>query len=168
MKNGTGQKLGMRLGAMVVSISIFLSQAQNLGLGAGSKPDALTDSSNQQGQTFSDKQEDAPPRKTQMNKRLGLSGRKGSVIDPKVFEARGRELQGQFYEIGGSISTTSKRTFATKEANQPKENRSSNQWLYWAGAAGVVGISAGAMGFYMLQKSHPPQPPPTILKLSDQ
>jgi hypothetical protein len=153
-------KPGSALGVLVAMTGIALAPAQNLGLGAGSRSGYGEDSTavleGRQGE------EEAPvPRKSQMNRRLGLSARRGKEFDPKVFEARGRELQGQFYEIG---TPTNPNSFAEPPAKtgsaaiQRKDG--SRQWLIWVGIAGVTGVSAGAVGYLLMNKAHPASAPP--------
>jgi hypothetical protein len=103
-----------------------------------------------------------------MNRRLGLLARKGARLDAKMIEARGREMQGQFYEIGGSVSGTTHWLNSSEETSTLKPNSPSKQWMYWVGAAGVVGVSAGALGLMMMGNSHPATPPPKELNLSDE
>lgn len=104
-----------------------------------------------------------------MTKRLGLSARRNGVFDPKVFEARGRELQGQFYEIGGPIDT--KRARATKAFadtdNAAIQRKGGTQWMIWAGVAGLAGASAGAVGYLYMSKAHPSAPPPNHIVVTD-
>lgn len=167
-----------RPGSTVVGLILLgtaiLSPAQNLGLGTGSKPSAASDSTNQsqyqQGRNpGSDRQEEPAPRKSQMNKRLGLLGRKGGPFDPKVYEARGRELQGQFYEIRGNSGSPSKwPTASSSEPGFAKDNNGGRQWLFWVGVAGVAGVSAGTVGYIMMGKAHPTTPPAKVLNLSDE
>lgn len=139
--------------------------AQSLGLGAGSRP--ASDSAQAGGPGWKD---DTPsPRSTQMAKRLGLSARRTGSFDPKVYEARGRELQGQFYEIGGPIDTKRQ---ATAKAfggtdNAAIERKGGTQWMIWAGVAGLAGASAGAVGYLYMYKAHPSAPPPNHIVVTD-
>jgi hypothetical protein len=114
--------------------------------------------------------EEAPAaRKTQLNRRLGLSARKGQGFDPKVFEARGRELQGQFYEIGTPANPTQHTGMPVNSGSEVLiQRKSQRQWLFWVGMAGVAGASAGAVGFVLMSKAHPAgAPPPKDLVLTD-
>jgi hypothetical protein len=159
---------------MILLCTAVLSPAQNLGLGTGSRSSTPSDSTNQsqiqQGRNSgNDRQEEPAPRKSQMNKRLGLLGRKGGPFDPKVYEARGRELQGQFYEIsGGSGGPAKWPTAASSEPGFAKESNGGRQWLFWVGVAGVAGVSAGTVGYIMMGKAHPSAAPAKELNLSDE
>jgi hypothetical protein len=159
--------LGLGLTGMLILLAALITPAQNLGLGTGSRNAKSSDST--ENKPSSDRLEDASPRKSQMGKRLGLLGRKGNVFDPKLFEARGRELQGQFYEIGGVAKTTVSPNSATTktEIYSTKPQNQSRAWIYWVGAAGVVGVSAGVASLIMLNNAHPTAPPQYI-DLSDQ
>lgn len=105
-----------------------------------------------------------------MNKRLGLSARRPQVFDPKVYEARGRELQGQFYEIGGPVDT--RRGTDPFGPMNPDDGtalrKGRTQWMFWAGVAGVAGASAGVVGYLLLQNSHPSAPPPKYIVVTDE
>ncbi len=171
-----GAKRGLSLGGVLLLVSALLSPAQNLGLGTGSRSPSPSDSSDQypavqsQGRNSgTERPVDAPPpRKTQINRRLGLLGRKGGGFDPKAFEMRGRELQGQFYEIGGNPSNPSSSPAATPVGSTlEKQKDESRQWLFWVGAAGVAGVSAGVAGFILMGNAHPTAPPPKYLYLND-
>lgn len=104
-----------------------------------------------------------------MAKRLGLSSRHAGGFDPKVFEARGRELQGQFYEIGGPIDTKRERTAKSfgDTDNAGIERKGGTQWMIWAGVAGLAGASAGAIGYLYMYKAHPSAPPPNRIVVTD-
>jgi hypothetical protein len=154
-------KPGIVLGVVVsVSAVIGPAWAQNLGLGTGSRSYPSEDSTLVEDRT----EEPATPRKTQINRRLGLTARKGKEFDPKVFEARGRELQGLFYEIGTAANAN-----ANKFGSMPPpdngatlgdgKNRS-RQWLFWVGVAGATGTSAGVLGYFLMNKAHPASAPP--------
>jgi hypothetical protein len=172
------ERPGTTLVGLILLGSAILSPAQNLGLGTGSRSSSTSDSTTQsqavQGQgrgSAYDHQEEAPPRKSQLNKRLGLTGRKGGQFDPKQFEARGRELQGQFYEIGGSANNPTKwptSSSSSSDITLAKQNNGSRQWLFWVGIAGVAGASAGTVGYIMMGKAHPSPPPAKELVLSDE
>jgi hypothetical protein len=145
-----------------------LAGAQNLGLGTGSRYSG--DSSAQDPRSSGGHEDGAAPRRSQLNKRLGLAARRGQAFDPKVFEARGRELQGQFYEIGGMADPRK------EEPNRPAEGsedfayqrKGRTQWMVWVGVAGLAGASAGAVGWLYLQKAHPTAAPPKYIDLSDE
>ncbi|GEM_PF-2309283 len=169
------ERPGSTLAGFILLGAAILSPAQNLGLGTGSRSSTTSDSTNQsqavQGRNAaSDRQDDSAPRKSQMSKRLGLLGRKGGPFDPKVYEARGRDLQGQFYEIGGSAASGPSK-WPTTTATEPgfaKQDGGGRQWMFWVGVAGVAGVSAGAVGYIMMAKAHPTTPPPKELNLSDE
>ncbi|MDB5105472.1 MAG: hypothetical protein JWP91_3161 [Fibrobacteres bacterium] len=158
------------LGMVMVATTVGLAPAQNLGLGTGSRSNPAEDSSAAiEGRQ--ERQDEAPnPRKTQFNRRLGLAARKARVFDPKEFEARGRELQGQYYEIGTPANpkqqTGPNATVGTMALN-PKSG--SKQWVFWVGVAGAAGVSAGTVGYLLMNKAHPASaPPPKHLVLTDE
>jgi hypothetical protein len=158
-------KPGFVLGAALILMAMMTASAQNLGLGTGSRPDpdSVSDRADRPDR------DEAVPRKTQFNKRLGLGARRGGLADPKVYEARGREIAGQFYEIGTPAGPKSE----TRPAPQPEATLKprpdgSRQWLWWVGAAGLAGASAGVAGFILMTNSHPATKPPDIpLHLDD-
>lgn len=163
-------KTGSCLGAFAALVALVLlpasrADAQNLGLGTGSRSQSPAEDSAAGGRLERDEE---PASTRRMNKRLGLSARRATVFDPKTFEARGRELQGQFYEIGT----------AADQRNSPKapsgpggeaglQRKGRNQWMFWVGIAGLAGASAGAVGFVMMSKAHPSAPPPQDLVITD-
>jgi hypothetical protein len=124
----------------------------------------------QQSRSNGEYEDGAAPRRNQLNKRLGLTARRGQAIDPKFYEARGRELQGQFYEIGGPVDTRKDAPF--RSSGNPEDlayqQKGRRQWMFWAGVAGLAGASAGAAGWLYLQKAHPTAPPPKIIDISDE
>jgi hypothetical protein len=144
--------------------------AQNLGLGTGSRssaPDSAQDARSGWNE------EGSAPRRSQMNKRLGLSARRALAFDPKIYEARGRELQGLFYEIGGPAEGRRDLPVRTPAGGFPAgelaaQRKGRTQWMVWAGVAGLAGASAGAVGWLLLQKSHPTAPPPKELLITDE
>lgn len=142
------------------------ARAQNLGLGTGSRPAAGDSAQDNRGDRGDDN-----PRRSQMNKRLGLSARKPQAFDPKIYEARGRELQNQFYEIGTPVDPKRGELepipggMAGEAALQRKGR---NQWMLWVGVAGFAGASAGAVGYLLMSKAHPNAPPPKDLVLTDE
>ena len=154
---------------MMVSVAIALAPAQNLGLGTGSRAPAADDST-AVNETRPDDSQAPAPRKNQINRRLGLTARRGKDFDPKQFEARGRELQGQFYEIGTPANNGKESGSApmpgSTDAMVRKEG--SKQWLIWVGVAGVAGASAGVVGYLMMNKSHPSPPADIPLVLTDE
>ncbi|HKP96826.1 MAG TPA: hypothetical protein VJ385_13795 [Fibrobacteria bacterium] len=162
-------KPGSALGAVWALTVIVLAplQAQNLGLGTGSR--AAREDSAAQEPRFDRPDEASAPRKSQLNKRLGLTARRNAAFDPKVFEARGRELQGQFYEIGTPANPkqySGEQTAAGASVAQRKNG--SRQWLTWVGIAGVAGASAGAIGYLLMSNAHPATAPSEIpLNLDD-
>lgn len=164
---------GFSLGCFFLLLSALLSTAQNLGLGTGSHSNPEPDSSaqNPAAQTLKSspgpsRHDDPSPRKSQLNRRLGLLGRKGAKLDPKIFEARGRELQGQFYEIEESVKHPAQWSAKPITLSAEKQKSHSRQWLYWVGAAGVVGVAAGTAGFILMDQAHSTAPP-KILSLDD-
>ncbi|MDQ3000303.1 MAG: hypothetical protein M3Y08_03445 [Fibrobacterota bacterium] len=161
-------KPGLALGVLMVSGTIGLSPAQNLGLGTGSR--TLSEDSSDAAEYRGDRSESAPPRKSQINRRLGLTGRKSPAFDAKQFEVRGKDLQNQFYEIGTPANPkTHSSEPATSGATVSIQKGGSRQWLLWVGVAGIAGASAGTVGFLMMQKAHPASAPPDIpLDLSDE
>lgn len=154
-------KPGLVLGVLMVYGIIGLSPAQNLGLGTGSR--APGEDSSESGEYRGDRNEAPPPRKSQLNRRLGLTARKTQAFDPKLFEARGRDLQNQFYEIGTPANPKAHNSEpAASGAAATIRQNGSRQWLFWVGVAGIAGASAGAVGFLMMQKAHPATAPPDI------
>jgi hypothetical protein len=152
-------KPGLALGTVMAFLAVAFAPAQNLGLGTGSRaPDdsAAVDSR--------DRGEEAPaPRKSQLNRRLGLTARRGKDFDPKVFEARGRELTGQFYEIGSPAPKQKNSPVSAGNPSDPMASQPKNggrQWLFWVGVAGVAGASAGAVGYLLMDQAHPASAPP--------
>ena len=149
------------------------AQAQNLGLGTGSRGSAA-DSAQDARPGWNE--EESAPRRSQMNKRLGLTARHGLPFDPKIYEARGRELQGQFYEIGDPADSRRKGQSADPFGNGKSSgsaepafrSRATAQWFVWAGVAGLAGASATAVGYLLMQKSHPTAPPPKDLVITDE
>ncbi len=165
---------GLSLGCFLLLLSALLSSAQNLGLGTGSRNSSEPDSTSQvptqpvqKNASTSMRHDDTSPRKSQLNRRLGLLGRKGGRLDPKMFEARGRELQGQYYEIEESVKNPAQWSTTPIEFAAEKQKIHSRQWLYWVGAAGVVGVSAGTAGFILMGQAHPSASPPKIITLDD-
>jgi hypothetical protein len=114
-------------------------------------------------------EESAAPRKTQINRRLGLTARKARDFDPKVYEARGRELQNQFYEIGTAADPKQFGSTlpSTGGASAGDRKDGSRQWMFWVGLAGVTGTSAGVLGYFLMSNSHPSTPPEKRLILTD-
>lgn len=163
-------KPGSCLGAFAALVALVLltasrADAQNLGLGTGSRAQPQAEDSAAGGRADRE-EEQATTRR--MNKRLGLSARRNTVFDPKLFEARGRELQGQFYEIGSAADQRNMpRTPAGPGGEAALQRKGRNQWMFWVGIAGLAGASAGAVGFVMMSKAHPPAPPPQDLVITD-
>lgn len=166
----SGACLGAPLALLAVGALVLLPTkpiyGQNLGLGTGSRSQSQVEDSTlrERGDL-----EDAPAAARKMHKRLGLSARRNSAFDPKLFEARGRELQGQFYEIGTSANprhASSSPMDAGSEAVLQRKGR--NQWMLWVGVAGLAGASAGVVGFVLMSKAHPAAPPPEDLVITDE
>lgn len=115
--------------------------------------------------------ESAPPKDVRpaltRRKRNALSqfDGKATPFDPKVFEARGRELHGQYYEISGAVNPTP--WTASGSGQAPAGNTAgirkdgSRNWMIWTGAAGLAAIVGGSVGYLMLSK-HTAQDPLSI------
>lgn len=161
-------KSGLSLGALPALVAVGLLaaasvQAQNLGLGTGSRSQIRAEDS------LAAERGDESAASRRMNKRLGLSARRAVVFDPKVFEARGRELYGQFYEIG-TASDQRDLPAAPGGGTVPDaalQRKARNQWMFWVGVAGLAGAGAGAVGFVLMSKAHPDAPPPQDLVITD-
>lgn len=141
------------------------ARAQNLGLGTGSRSAGDSAAADR-----GDRGEDNP-RRTQMNKRLGLTARRPQAFDPKIYEARGRDLQNQFYVIGtpadpkrGELEPVP----GGMASDVALQRQGRKQWMIWVGVAGFAGASAGAVGYLLMSKAHPNAPPPKDLVLTDE
>ena len=164
-------KQGACLGWAAVLAAVLcgpsLIRAQNLGLGTGSRSGADTAQEIRNGTA----EDGSSPRRNQMNKRLGLTARRSGVFDPKVFEARGRDLQGQFYEIGTPVDAAGREAPAQRPLGETGDGtlqrKARKQWMFWAGMAGVAGASAGAVGYFLMSNAHPTAPPPKIVIVKD-
>ncbi len=155
-------KPGFALGVVLVLMAGSVTSAQNLGLGTGSHQEAPNDTTSGDAK-LGRQDEPQAPRKTQFNKRLGLTARRNSGFDPKVFEARGHDLTGQFYEIGApSDAKPNNKDQAMPQAPAARQKIGSRQWLWWVGAAGLAGASAGVAGFILMNNSHPTTKPADI------
>lgn len=93
---------------------------------------------------------------------LGQFEGKATPFDPKVFEARGRELHGQYYEISGAVHPTpwnaagsGQVSAGTAPAIRKDESR---HWMIWTGAAGLAALVGGSVGYLMLSKHTAPEP----------
>src|SRR5690606_18111882 len=139
---------GFALGSIVLAAALIVdTRAQNLGLGTGARSSLPPDSSLQSSPLIKagDRKEEAgAPRKNQINRRLGLSARNFPKFDPRDFEARGRELQGRFYEIEEQPPGNKTAAGRSGFLSQVRTGHS-RQWMIWVGA-GVAGASAGAVG----------------------
>jgi hypothetical protein len=106
-----------------------------------------------------------------------LAGRRHAAasrrnFDPRVYEARGRELQGEYYEISTMAkapSWSSRNTDATEGDNasgslEPK-SRSHTVWM-WAAGIGTA-AAAGAVGFYLFDHKAAPQTQNVDIALTD-
>jgi hypothetical protein len=87
---------------------------------------------------------------------------KATPFDPKVFEARGRELHGQYYEISGTVNPTPWHAAGSgpAPAGDAAEVRKadSRNWMIWTGAAGLAALVGGSVGYLMLSKHTAPEP----------
>lgn len=109
---------------------------------------------------FSTSRDDEDSRKAQ--RRRGLSAR-GRDFDPRVYEARGRELQGEYYEITSmapswspaGASAVANENEAAGEAIEPEKK--SHFWA-WASGLALAG-AAGAVGYYFLGQDQGGQAP---------
>lgn len=104
--------------------------------------------------------------------RPALARRKRNALnqfqfDPKVFEARGRELQGEYYEITSlaKANPTWSKTPAKAEASNageaassPPKDAGSKHWMIWSGAAGLAALVGGTAGYLLLEKHTAPAP----------
>ena len=105
---------------------------------------------------------DADLRKSQTVKRK--SGSKRFELDPRVYEARGRELQWEFYEIREPPQATFP---APRPSRQPKAEpisrpvmekpQSQVNWMLWGGAAGLTGAAGAGLFLLMDRKPAPGQ-----------
>jgi hypothetical protein len=89
-------------------------------------------------------------------------------FDPRVYEARGRELQGEYYEIttmANAPSWSSRNSDATSSGKIEAESNSHSAWL-WAGA-GLAGIAGAALGYFLLEKPDASQPQNVEIALTD-
>lgn len=98
---------------------------------------------------------------------LGQFDGKNTPFDPKVFEARGRELQGQYYEISGTVHPTPWNTAGQEQApartaGEIRKDDSKN-WMIWTGAASLAALVGGSVGYLMLTKHTAPEPLPVHL-----
>ncbi len=109
-------------------------------------------------------------RTSQFDKRLGLTSRKRDRFDPQAFAQRGHELQNQFYVINGTVSNSNHWDAPESPPSQKlaDQNGVNKQWLFWVGAAGLVGATAGVTAFIFLDKAHPSQEPAKVITLTDQ
>lgn len=93
--------------------------------------------------------------------RPALARRKRNALnqfDPKVFEARGRELQDEFYEINAVGKSGSPSAGKAEWVAAAPEASSSRHWMIWTGAAGLAAIVGGAVGYLMLDQHTQPDP----------
>lgn len=114
------------------------------------------------------KKNEAPSRKSQFNRRLGLSAHTDGQLSPRDFEERGKELQGQFYEIGGVGKIGEDLPVQTSAAKLIQTHARLHPWVLWVGAAGLAGASAGVVGYMLMGNAHPSSPEPKELVLTDQ
>ena len=163
MKSGLG--LGIAALLAVVLTPTRQALAQNLGLGTGSRMQAATDSA----ALDSRPERDEPANTRKYNRRLGLTARRNQVFDPKFFEARGREIQGQFYEIGTPGDAQQHGGMPLPTGGEAVAQQSGRkQWMIWVSVAGLAGASAGAVGYVLMSNAHPVgTPPPREIVLTD-
>lgn len=104
--------------------------------------------------------------------RPALARRKRNALnqfqfDPKVFEARGRALQGEYYEItsvakGGAkwsgAPDPAEAPGAAGQAASPAKAAASKHWMIWSGAAGLAALVGGTAGYLLLEKHAAPEP----------
>lgn len=93
---------------------------------------------------------------------------KAAPFDPKVFEARGRELHGQYYEIAGAVQPSPWDAATPGQAPAPSAGTGgragvSRQWMIWTGAAGLAALVGGSVGYLMLVQHNAPEPLPVHL-----
>lgn len=84
-------------------------------------------------------------------------------FDPKVFEARGRELQGEYYEIASFAKAPAWSSAPEEAAAMAPEASPRGRWLLWTGAAGLTAIVAGAAGYLYLESADPEEPETVLL-----
>lgn len=92
--------------------------------------------------------------------RKALARRKRAALsqfDPKVFEARGRELQGEYYEIT-SIAQVPDWSSAPADVGTTAPETSSRNWMVWSGVAGLAAVVAGTTGYLLLDQHGATQP----------
>lgn len=101
--------------------------------------------------------------------RPALARRKKNALnqfDPKVYEARGRELQGEYYEISNFAKSADwSASPAEMATSSPSTSSSSKNWIIWTGAAGLAALVGGAAGYLILDKHTAPEP--TTVHLDD-
>lgn len=93
--------------------------------------------------------------------RPALARRKKNALnqfDPKVYEARGRELQGEYYEIANFANSADWSASPAEVATSAPSTSSSKHWIIWTGAAGLAALVGGAAGYLMLDKHTAPEP----------
>ncbi|HLP41612.1 MAG TPA: hypothetical protein VK465_08910, partial [Fibrobacteria bacterium] len=82
--------------------------------------------------------------------------RKGrGKFDPKVFEARGRELRGEYYEIPTLAKAPTKSELPAGlpvEKAAPPEEPTPRNWILWGGVAGAAACVAGLAGWLLIQQ----------------
>lgn len=89
-----------------------------------------------------------------------------SDFDPKLFEARGRELKGELYVISSITSAPTWSSLGIGMESTVSEPASDRNWLLWGGAAGLTVLVAGAAGWLLLDDPDPSAP--VAVHVSDQ
>jgi hypothetical protein len=110
-----------------------------------------------------DEDGDGPTRKSA--RRKARKAARGG-FDPKVFEARGRELKGELYVVSSITSAPTWSIEGIDMESTVAEPVSERNWLLWGGAAGLTVLVAGAAGWLLLDD--PGQAAPVSVHVSDQ
>lgn len=154
----------------IQGISVFatLIVACGLYLAAAAPARAQDDASyrNSDDAQASDRDDDA--RKAAQHRRAAVSTRGGREFDPRVYEARGRELQGEYYEITTMANPPAwaSRNSESGESSEKIAPQGKHGFWVWAAAIGAAG-AAGAVGFYLLDHKAASQPRDVEIALTD-